>query len=212
MLVPAIPTLAESQRAYWIAAVALAHPRLLRLYAAGRCQLPGGSTGQGDQHFLYVLMEYADQNLAQLLETRALTEVEERENLPPLLDGLAFLHTRNQVQVQLKPSNILVVGEQLKLASDTIRPAGEAAACISIVSVYDPPEGRDGSFSSAGDVWALGVTLYEALTRTTPARPDERSHGVALPSDVPQPSADVIRECLSRRPIDRPNVTALQAW
>jgi len=211
-LVPAIPTLAESQLAYWNAAASLSHPRLLRLFAAGRCQLPGGATGQGDLHFLYVLMEYADQNLAQLLETRVLTEVEARETLPPLLDGLAFLHSRNLVQGQLKPSNILVVGEQLKLASDTIRPAGEAAASISMVSVYDPPEGRDGSFSTAGDVWALGVTLYEALTRTTPARPDERSHGVVLPPDFPAGSADVIRECLSRRPIDRPSVTALQAW
>lgn len=211
-LVPAIPTLAESQLAYWNAAASLSHPRLLRLFAAGRCQLPGGATGQGDLHFLYVLMEYADQNLAQLLETRALTEVEARETLPPLLDGLAFLHSRNLVQGQLKPSNILVVGEQLKLASDTIRPAGEAGTSISMVSVYDPPEGRDGSFSTAGDVWALGVTLYEALTRTTPVRPDERSHGVVLPPDFPPGSADVIRECLSRRPIDRPSVTALQAW
>ncbi|HEY6924553.1 MAG TPA: TonB family protein [Steroidobacteraceae bacterium] len=211
-LVPAIPTLAESQLAYWNAAASLSHPRLLRLFAAGRCQLPAQAAGQGNLHFLYVLMEYADQNLAQLLESRALTEIEVRETLPPLLEGLAFLHSRNLVQGQLKPSNILVVGEQLKLASDTIRPAGEAATSISMVSVYDPPEGRDGSFSTAGDVWALGVTLYEALTRTTPVRPDERSHGVALPPDFPPASADVIRECLSRRPIDRPNVTALQAW
>jgi TonB family protein len=174
--------------------------------------LPGGAGGQGNLHFLYVLMEYADQSLAQLLETRVLTEAEARETLPPLLEGLGFLHSRNLVQGQLKPSNILVVGEQLKLASDTIRPAGEAATSISMASVYDPPEGRDGSFSTAGDVWALGVTLYEALTRTTPVRPDERSHGVVLPPDFPPASADVIRECLSRRPIDRPSVAALQAW
>lgn len=211
-IVPAIPTLAESQLAYWNAAASLSHPRLLRLFAAGRCQLPADPTGQGNLHFLYVLMEHADQTLAQLLETRALTEIEVRETLPPVLDGLAFLHSRKLVQGQLKPSNILVVGEQLKLASDTIRPAGEAATSISMVSVYDPPEGRDGSFSTAGDVWALGVTFYEALTRSTPARPDERSHGVVLPPDFPPATAEVIRECLSRRPIDRPNVTALQAW
>jgi len=185
-LVPAIPTLAESQLAHWNAAAGLSHPRLLRLFASGRCQLD-------NLHFLYVLMEYADQTLAQLLEARALTEIEARETLPPTLEALAFLHSRNAVQGQLKPSNILVVGEQLKLASDTIRPAGGAATSISMLSVYDPPEGRDGSFSTAGDIWALGVTLYEALTRTTPTRPDERSHGVLLPPDFPPASADVVR-------------------
>jgi hypothetical protein len=204
-LVPAIPTLAESQLAHWNAAAGLAHPRLLRLFAMGRCQL-------GNLHFLFVLMEYADQNLAQLLENRALTDVEARETLPPTLDALAFLHSRNLVQGQLKPSNILVVGDQLKLASDTIRPASEQATSISMSSQYDPPEGRDGSFSTAGDIWALGVLLYEALTRSTPAKPDERSHGVVLPADFPATLADVTRECLSRRPADRPSVTALQDW
>src|SRR5262249_17927771 len=46
-LVPAIPTLAESQLAHWNAAASLTHPRLLRLFATGRCQLPGGTAGQG---------------------------------------------------------------------------------------------------------------------------------------------------------------------
>lgn len=211
-LVPAIPTLAESQLAHWNTAAGLAHPRLLRLFAMGRCQLPGGPVGQGNLHFLYVLMEYADQNLAQLLENRALTDVEARETLPATLDALAFLHSRNMVQGQLKPSNILVVGDQLKLASDTIRPAGELATSISMSSAYDPPEGTDGSISTAGDIWALGVTLFEALTRATPAKPDERSHGVVLPADFPPTLADVTRECLSRRPADRPSVTALQDW
>src|SRR6185312_12527690 len=114
-------------------------------------------------------------------------------------------------QGQLKPSNILVVGDQLKLASDTIRPAGEAATSISMVSVYDPPAGQDGSFSTAGDIWALGVTLYEALTRSTPAKPDERSHGVVLPADCSPGCAKIIRECLSRRAVDRPTVANLQA-
>ena len=204
-LVPLIPTLAETQLAHWNAAAALSHPHLVRLFGTGRCQL-------GALHCLYVLMEYAEQNLAHLLRNRALTDVEARDLLPPALDALAFLHSRNQVQGQLRPSNILVVGDQLKLASDTIRPAGEAATSISMLSVYDPPEGRDGSFSTAGDIWALGVTLYEALTRTTPEKPGERSHGVTLPPDFPPGSANIVKECLSRRPGDRPSVMNLLAW
>ena len=80
-------------------------------------------------------MDYAEQNLAHFLAQRALSDTEVREMLPATLDAVAFLHSQNFVHGQLKPSNILVVGDQLKLASDTIRPAGEAATSISMVSV-----------------------------------------------------------------------------
>ena len=43
------------------------------------------------------------------------------------LDALAYLHGHNLVQGGLKPSNFLVVHDQLKLASDTVRPAGEGS-------------------------------------------------------------------------------------
>jgi serine/threonine protein kinase len=204
-LVPCIPTLAESQLAHWQAAAALSHPHLISLFTMGRCQL-------GSLQCLYVAMEYAEQNLAQLLSSRPLSDVEVRDMLPPFLDALAFLHSRGLVQGQLKPSNILGVGDRLKLAGDTIRPAVEATTTLSMSSAYDPPEARDGSCSTAGDIWALGVTLFEALTQKVPARPDERSHGVVLPPDFPPMWADMVRECLSRRPADRPGIKHLQAW
>jgi TonB family protein len=204
-LVPCIPTLAESQLSHWQAAAALSHPHLIRLFTIGRSQL-------GSLQCLYVAMEYAEQNLAQLLVSRPLSDVEVRDMLPPLLDALAFLHSRGLVQGQLKPSNILAVGDRLKLAGDTIRPADEATTSISMSSPYDPPEARDGSFSTAGDIWALGVTLFEALTQKVPARPEERSHGVVLPPDFSPMWADVVRECLSRRPADRPGIKNLQVW
>ncbi len=204
-LVPAIPTLTEAQLSQWHAAAGLAHPHLLRLYETGRCQL-------GDSQFLFAVMEYAEQNLAQLLLHRALTGDETREMLLPTLDAVAFLHGLKQVQGQLKPSNFLVVGEELRLASDTIRPAGESTASLSMTSVYDPPEARDGSFSTAGDIWALGVTIVEALTRSPPAWGDERRVGVELPADLPPAYRDAVRRCLSPDPADRPSVSDLLAW
>jgi TonB family protein len=204
-LVPAIPTLAESQLSHWSAAAAVAHPQLIRLFETGRCQL-------GGLHYLYVAMEYAEQNLAQLLVHRPLTEVEVREMLPPILDALAYLHSRDLVQGQLKPSNILVIDNQLKLASDTIRPAGEATASIGTLSIYNPPEARDGSFSTSGDIWALGVTLCLALTQRPPSRSGERGESVALPTDFPVAFIDVVRRCLARNPAQRPSVADLQAW
>jgi hypothetical protein len=204
-LVPAIPTLAESQLAHWRAAASVAHPQLIRLFETGRCQL-------GGLQYLYVIMDYAEQNLGQLLLHRALSENEVREMLPLILESLGFLHSRDLVQGQLKPSNILVIDNQLKLASDTIRPAGEATASIGTLSVYNPPEARDGSFSTSGDMWGLGVTLCQALTQRAPSRSGERGESVALPTDFPVAFIDIVRRCLSRNPTQRPSVAAFGEW
>jgi TonB family protein len=204
-LVPVIPTLAESQLSHWHAAAAVAHPNLIRLFEAGRCQLAG-------LHYLYVIMDYAEQNLGQLLQHRPLSEAEVREMLPLALDALGFLHARDLVQGQLKPSNILVIDNQLKLASDTIRPANEATASIGSLSMYNPPEARDGSFSTSGDIWALGVTLCQALTQRPPSRSGERGEVVVLPTDFPVACLDIVRRCLARNPAQRPSVADLQGW
>ena len=204
-LVPAIPTLADSQLSHWGAAASLQHPNLIRLFETGRCQL-GGS------HYLYVVMDYAEQNLSQLLLHRALSEAEVREMLPLTLEALAFLHSRDLVHGQLKPSNVLVVGNRLALSSDTIRPADEATASIGMLSIHNPPEARDGSFSTAGDVWALGVTLCQALTQRVPLKSGERRDLVVLPPDIPVAFNDILRRCLARNPAERPSVADLQEW
>ncbi|MFI4867885.1 MAG: protein kinase [Steroidobacterales bacterium] len=203
-LVPADPVLTEARLSYWRTVATLSHPHLIRLLDAGRCQL-------GGHEFLFVVMEYAEQTLAQILPHRALTPDEVREMLHPTLDALAFLHRKNLVQGQLKPPNFLVVNDQLKLASDTIRPAGESAASIAKPSLYDAPEAINGSNSAAGDIWGLGITIVEALTQCPPAWPDERSETDSLPATLPPAFVDTVRRCLSRNPANRPTITDLEA-
>ena len=102
----------------------------------------------------------------------------------PTLDALASAHGQNPVHGQLlKPANILVVGEQLKLASDTMLRVGEHAMSAKTPTVYDPPEGRHGISSTAADIWALGVCLIEALSGRPPAASIEHSEIIALPAD-----------------------------
>lgn len=204
-LVPADRALAESQLPRWKRAGRIAHPNLLRLLQWGGCQLDG-------LPYLYVVMEYADQTLAQVLQRRALTDDEAREMLLPTLDALAFMHGQNLVQGQLKPANILGVGDQLKLASDTIRRAGEGTTSATAPTVYDPPEARHGINSTAGDIWALGVCLFEALTRRPPSGWGERSEAVALPADFSPVFRGVVARCLNPSPQHRPSVTELVAW
>lgn len=204
-LVPVIPSLVDAQLSHWRTAAALSHPRLLQLYDSGRCQL-------GERHFLFLVMEYAEQNLAEVLPHRALTADEAREMLIPTLDALSFLHERKLVQGQVKPTNILVVGDQLKLASDTIRPASEATANIGMPSVYDAPETGREIFTTAVDIWSLGATLIEALTQRAPSWKDDRRAEVLLAPDFAPTFAQMVRLCLSYEPDRRPDVTALKSW
>lgn len=204
-LVPAWPALAESQLSDWKIAASLSHPHLIRLLETGRCELDG-------QPCLFAVMEYADQNLAQLLRHRPLSEDEAREVLPPTLEALAHLHSRNLVQGQLKPANILAVGNQLKLATDTVRAVSDSRSGRAESSVYDPPEAREGSYAAAGDVWGLGVTLVEALTCRQPTTVNEGRGEVTLPRDVPPTFRELIMWCLSRRPVDRPKVAEIEGW
>jgi len=157
-------------------------------------------------------MEYADQTLAQLLPRRALTDAEAREMLMPVLDALEFLHERDLVHGQLKPANVLVVGDQLKLASDTVRRTGERRPSGHAPSLYDPPEALPGTGSPAGDIWGLGVTVCEALTRRRPSTMGGRGDALVLPPDLSPAFRDLAARCLSLRPQDRPGVPELVAW
>jgi serine/threonine protein kinase len=192
-----------AQLAHWRTAAGLSHPHLVRLLDAGLYQL-------GGRQFLFVVMEYAEQTLAQVLPNRALTAEEVREMLLPTLNALAFLHGKNLVQGQLKPANFLVVNDQLKLASDTVRPAGDPRASLALSSLYDPPEAKNGGLSPAGDIWSLGVTIVETLTQSLPW-PDEHSGTTGLPPTLPPAFVDPIQRCLSHDPARRPTATELEA-
>jgi TonB family protein len=195
-------TLAELS--HWRTAADLSHPHLLRLLDAGLCQL-------GGRQFLFVVMEYAEQTLSQVLLQRALTGDEVQEMLPAALDALAFLHCKNLVQGQLKPANFLVVNDRLKLASDTVRPAGEPRTSVSESSLYDPPEAESDRLLPAGDIWALGMTMVEALTQRLPASNADRSATAYLPPTLAPTLVDAIQRCLSHNPASRPTAVELEA-
>ena len=203
-LVPAVPKLAQAQLSRWSTVAALAHPHLIRLLESGRCQIE-------DLEFIFVVMEYAEQSLSQILPQRPLTPDEVREMLLPTLSALAFLHGKNLVQGQLKPSNFLVVDDQLKLASDTIRPAGESTATITAPSVYDPPEANGGSSSAAGDIWSLGITLAEALTQHPASLPDGGLTSALVAAAVPPALANIVHQCLNHNPANRPTAAEILA-
>jgi hypothetical protein len=94
----------------------------------------------------------------------------------------------------LKPSNFLAVGDQLKLASDTVRPAGQ-----------------DHATSTAYDVWNFGATLVEALTTRARVSIDQQFDVASLPAGLPATLVETVQRCLSPTPADRPSIIELRA-
>src|SRR5713226_409033 len=160
-LLPARPESAEFQLSQWGLAAKLSHPRLLRIFQMGRCQL-------SDMELLYLVMEYAEEDLSQILPQRALTPAEAGEMLEPVLDALAYVHGQGFVHGHIKPANIMAVEDQLKISSDGLCRIDECRGGEAKPDLYDAPEFSGGEISPAADIWSLGMTLVEALTQRLP--------------------------------------------
>jgi TonB family protein len=204
-LIPAEPDSAETQISRWRQAAKLSHPNLLRIFQAGRCRL-------GDRNMLYVVTEYAAEDLSQILPRRPLTPSETRDMLGPILDALAYLHSNGFVHGHLKPANIMAVDEQLKISSDGLCRAGRPSSGRSKPGTYDAPEFSSGAASPAGDVWALGMTLVEGLTQRLPTWEHIREEEPSLPDNLPPEFRDLARHCLHRDPVRRWTVADLTRW
>jgi eukaryotic-like serine/threonine-protein kinase len=195
-LVAAPPGNAEAQLSLWRLAANLSHPHLMQIWGMGRCEV-----GRGPM--LYVVTEFASENLAEIIPERALSVEEARETLAPLLDALAFMHGRGFVHAHIKPSNIMAVGEKLKLSSDGICRLGDDLEKTGPLTIYDPPEGNRNGASPAGDIWSLGVTLVEVLTQELPESSSSDRRDPVVPETMPAPYAEFARHCLRRDPKHR---------
>jgi TonB family protein len=183
----------EAQLLRWADIAKLSHPHLIRLFECGRCQIDGLS-------LLYVVMEYAEEDLAQVVPLRSLSTGEVQEMLPPTVDALVFLHHAGFVQGHMKPSNVMAVSNQLKISADHLRKTGERETRES--TDYDAPELASMGFSPAADVWSLGVMLVAILTQHEPVRSRQQSE-VAVPDTVPEPFREIARRCLQVQPQQR---------
>ena len=195
-LIPLDPATADPQLARWKQAAGFSHPHLLRIFETGRCRIENDG-------FLFVVMEYAEEDLSQILPQRALTPREAQQMLEPVVEVLRYLHGKGWVHGHLRPSNILASGDQVKISSDGVRKAGEKSSGVDKASVYDPPEKAKGGQSAAGDVWALGVTLTESLTRQLPKTNGNDRSELRLPEGLTSPFLDIARNCLWRDPRQR---------
>jgi len=203
-IIPADSVDAPAQLARWRQAAKLSHPHLVRLLEMGRCELD-------HIDMLYVVMEYAEENLSLVVARRSLVPQEARALLGPVVDALAYVHARGFVHCRLKPSNIMADDDLLKISSDGLCRIGESSGSPGKPGAYDPPEAAGGRISPAGDVWSLGMTLTEALTQRLPVWERTNQGEPSLPSNLPPEILDLARHCLRRDPQMRWTVADIAA-
>jgi len=199
-LVPTEDGVAQLPLSRWEQASKLSHPHLTRILQWGGGRLSGVS-------LVYVAMEFAEEELSSV--DRLLTPKETRETLTPAVKALAYLHSKGFAHGRIKPSNILSVGEELKISGDAPLHKGEHHAA-STQLLYDPPELAKSGVTPAGDVWSLGVTLVQAMTMELPTF---EGGVLRLPDALhPDPFREVAAGCLQREPERRWTVADLAQW
>ncbi len=184
-----------AQLSRWADAAKLSHPHLIRLFEFGCCQID-------ETRLLYVVMEYAEENLAEILPLRPLSAAEASQMLRPAAEALDYLHRSGFVHGRIKPSNIMAVGDQLKISADRLCKSGERGDART-PSVYDAPELVMAGPSPAADIWSLGATLLAVLTQNEPNLKNLAREPVVVPETVSQAIREIARRCLQIDPQQR---------
>ena len=174
----------------------LEHPHIAAI-------LDGGETPQGDPYFV---MEYVDGvPLTTYADTHRLTVARRLDLFLQVCDALQYAHRNLTVHRDLKPGNILVTpagavklldfGVAKLLEEDGAR---EAPATVALLTpAYTSPEQiRREPASTAGDVFQLGILLYELLSGENPFHRDGRLPHEAMRAiceDDPAPPSTVAK-------------------
>ncbi|KAA6187354.1 SUMF1/EgtB/PvdO family nonheme iron enzyme [Thiohalocapsa marina] len=146
----------------------------------------------------YMFMQFErGQPLSDLLEERGTLPFEElRAILLPLLDGLERVHSSGIVHRDIKPGNILIRSDGSPVLIDFgsaryVAKSGERSVFATYTPLYAALEqhqdvGEQGPWT---DIYALGATLYRAVTGLPPKSASQR-----LLSDPQQPASDLCHD------------------
>jgi len=158
----------------------LSHPNIVRFYDADIV-----ADGGPYDDFAWIATELCERSLADELlrrPTRTLTPAEAAQMVEAMLAALTAAHANGCVHRDIKPANILIhrsgTWKLCDFGTARLVPDGESHPRTAVVGTfpYMSPAAHRGQQDQAADLYALGVTLHEALCgRRLHVRTDEMS-------------------------------------
>lgn len=197
----------------------LEHPNIARL-------IDGGAAADGAP---YLVMEYVEGvPITAYVRSRELDLRARLQLFLRVCGAVQYAHQNLIVHRDLKPSNILVAADGTpklldfgiaKVLALTDAPAQTLTAARLLTPDYAAPEQfNGGAITTATDVYALGVVLYELLTEGRPRRTAPFDAGAAAASTEPLPPSAALRRTTGnvrrralRGDLDRITLIALAA-
>ena len=205
----------EAQAARFLAEAtrtrAIVHPNVVRVLDGGRA----------DDGTLYLVMELIDGEdlAARIKRVGRLDEAEVRRIGAAVADGMQAAHDRGIVHRDLKPANIRIGADgepkivDFGIAKLLAGDGGATGPAMGTPCYMAPEQLGDGAATPAVDVWALGVTLFEAATGSLPFTGFADGRCPQLVEPAPRPSEraplsvgleTLILQCLKRNAGQRP--------
>lgn len=125
----------------------------------------------------YMIIEYINGNdMKALFENKPVTESQVKQYCGQLLDALEYLHNQNIIHRDIKPRNVMISGNMVKLidfggAKMRFTSLGNRGTILFTPGYSAPEQQQIGEFHYQSDIFSVGATMYFLLTGKDPCRP-----------------------------------------